>query len=69
MIHFTAEGYRIIGKRYAEKMLELLQKQTGIGSVKTDKVTDNRWLDLSGRYVDDSYKGLVINATSGRKFF
>lgn len=24
-LHFTAEGYRIIGKRYAEKMLELLK--------------------------------------------
>lgn len=26
-LHFTAEGYRIIGKRYAEKMLEILSKE------------------------------------------
>ena len=25
-LHFTAEGYRILGRRYAEKMLELLRK-------------------------------------------
>lgn len=25
-LHFTAEGYRMLGKRYAEKMLELLKK-------------------------------------------
>ncbi len=26
-LHFNAEGYRILGKRYAEKMLELLNKK------------------------------------------
>jgi hypothetical protein len=26
-LHFNAEGYRILGKRYAEKMLELLNKR------------------------------------------
>ena len=29
-LHFTAEGYRMIGKRYAEKMLELLDKKKEI---------------------------------------
>lgn len=29
-LHFTAEGYRMIGKRYAEKMLELLGKEKQI---------------------------------------
>ena len=26
-LHFTAEGYRILGRRYAEKMLELLNNK------------------------------------------
>ena len=29
-LHFTAEGYRIIGKRYAQKMLELLDQKKEI---------------------------------------
>ncbi|MBR1668226.1 MAG: hypothetical protein IJ693_08105 [Bacteroidaceae bacterium] len=29
-LHFTAEGYRMIGKRYAEKMLQLLDKTAEI---------------------------------------
>lgn len=30
-LHFTAEGYRMIGKRYAETMLQLLDKTATIG--------------------------------------
>ena len=68
-LHFTAEGYRIIGKRYAETMLEILKSQTGINSIFADKKpTTGKWFDLSGRNVGNGFKGLVINKTNGKKF-
>ena len=68
-LHFTAEGYRIIGKRYAETMLDILKLQTGINSVSADKKqATGKWFDLSGRNVGNSFKGLVINKTNGKKF-
>ena len=67
-LHFTAEGYRIIGKRYAEKMLELLSVSTGISGVQPSKATDKHLFDLSGRQVGNSTKGLLINAVSGKKY-
>ena len=67
-LHFTAEGYRIIGKRYAEKMLELLSVSTGIIGVQPSKATDKHLFDLSGRQVGNSTKGLLINAVSGKKY-
>ena len=67
-LHFTAEGYRIIGMRYAEKMLELLSVSTGISGVQPSKATDKHLFDLSGRQVGNSTKGLLINAVSGKKY-
>ena len=67
-LHFTAEGYRIIGKRYAEKMLELLSVSTGISGVQPSKATDKHLFDISGRQVGNSTKGLLINAVSGKKY-
>ena len=68
-LHFTAEGYRIIGKRYAETMLEILKSQTGINGVYADKKqTTGKWFDLSGRNVGNDFKGLVINQANGKKF-
>ena len=67
-LHFTAEGYRIIGKRYAEKMLELLSVSTGISGVQPSKATDKHLFDLSGRQAGNSTKGLLINAVSGKKY-
>ena len=67
-LHFTAEGYRIIGKRYAEKMLELLSVSTGISGVQPSQATDKHLFDLSGRQVGNSTKGLLINAVSGKKY-
>ena len=67
-LHFTAEGYRIIGKRYAEKMLELLSVQTGIGSVQPAKTAGMKLYELSGRLASDNSKGLIINSASGKKF-
>ena len=68
-LHFTAEGYRIIGKRYAETMLDILKLQTGINSVSADKKqATGKWFDLSGRNVGNGFNGLVINKTNGKKF-
>ncbi len=66
--HFSAEGYRIIGKRYAEKMLEILKSQTGINGIYADKTQKDKWYDLNGRQVGNSFKGLTINAASGKKY-
>lgn len=46
--HFSAEGYREFGKRYAAQMLELLQAE-GIERIDADAVVDTRLYDLSGR--------------------
>jgi hypothetical protein len=35
--HFSAEGYRMFGKRYAEQMLKLLPEATGIEEVEASK--------------------------------
>ena len=68
-LHFTAEGYRIIGKRYAETMLDILNIETGIKGISTNKQpAEGRFFDLSGRNVGNSFKGLVINKTNGKKF-
>ena len=65
----TKRVYRIIGKRYAETMLEILKSQTGINSIFADKKqTTGKWFDLSGRNVGNGFKGLVINKTNGKKF-
>ncbi|MCI7088847.1 MAG: sialate O-acetylesterase [Prevotella sp.] len=60
-LHFTAEGYRTIGKRYAECMLKLLTS-TGIddATAESHKVAKEEWFDATGRKVDDKAKGLLI---------
>ena len=49
-LHFTAEGYRTIGKRYAECMLKLLTS-TGIddATAESHKVAKEEWFDATGR--------------------
>ena len=60
-LHFTAEGYRTIGKRYAECMLKLLTS-TGIddATAESHKVAKEEWFDATGRKVDAKAKGLLI---------
>ena len=60
-LHFTAEGYRTIGKRYADCMLKLLTS-TGIDDATTEshKVAKEEWFDATGRKVDAKAKGLLI---------
>lgn len=51
-LHFTAEGYRILGKRYADKMLEILSsKPSGIETVAGEEsvLVSEDYYDLSGR--------------------
>ena len=60
-LHITAEGYRTIGKRYAECKLELL-KSTGMhdATAESHKVAKEEWFDATGRKVDAKAKGLLI---------
>lgn len=60
-LHFTAEGYRTIGKRYAECMLKLLAS-TGIddATAESHKVAKEEWFDATGRKVDAKAKGLLL---------
>lgn len=60
-LHFTAEGYRTIGKRYADCMLKLLTS-TGIddATAESHKVAKEEWFDATGRKVDAKAKGLLI---------
>ena len=60
-LHFTAEGYRTIGKRYAECMLKLLTS-TGIddATAESHKVAKEEWFDATGRKVDAKAKGLLL---------
>ena len=60
-LHFTAEGYRTIGKRYAECMLKLLTS-TGIddATAESHKVAKEEWFDATGRNVYAKAKGLLI---------
>lgn len=61
-LHFTAEGYRIIGSRYADAMLEILKQQTGIENVSdvNSDVVSEEYFDMMGRKVNCHYDGLVI---------
>ena len=60
-LHFTAEGYRTIGKRYAECMLELL-KSTGMNGVAANEseVLSTDYFDAMGRKVKGDCQGLKI---------
>ena len=54
-LHFTAEGYRIIGRRYAETMLQILSQQAaGISEAPTApvEILSEESYDLSGRKID-----------------
>ena len=60
-LHFTAEGYRTIVKRYAECMLELL-KSTGMNGVAANEseVLSTDYFDAMGRKVKGDCQGLKI---------
>lgn len=64
--HFTAEGYRKIGRRYAIKMLNLLgydvKDDTPISNIEKDNVTvvSSEYFDLSGRTIKKTSNGMCI---------
>ena len=70
--HFTSQEYRDFGKRYADKMIEVLGNalnpvasiSTGISSQPT-VINDNRIYNLNGQQVKSMEKGIYI--TNGRK--
>lgn len=67
-LHFTAEGYRMIGKRYAECMLNILKEQqaTVIGETPAERrETRDGVFSLAGQRVDENFKGMVIK--NGKK--
>lgn len=59
--HFSAEGYRMFGKRYAEQMLELLPKTTGIEEVETVEAGNKNtiYFNLQGQRVNTPKKGEI----------
>ena len=64
--HFSAEGYRMFGKRYAEQMLKLLPQATGIEEVEASKegAKNAIYYNLQGQRVNTPRKGeiyIVIN--------
>ena len=66
-LHFTAEGYRTIGKRYAECMLELL-KSTGMNGVAANEseVLSTDYFDAMGRKVKGDCQGLKIKRVTSK---
>ncbi len=52
--HFSAEGYRMFGKRYAEQMLKLLPQATGIEEVEATKESAKNaiYYNLQGQRVN-----------------
>ena len=66
--HFSAEGYRILGKRYAEQMLKLLPKPTGIEEVEITKENAKNaiYFNLQGQRVNEPKKG-EIYISNGKK--
>ena len=66
--HFSAEGYRMFGKRYAEQMLKLLPQATGIEEVEATKESAKNaiYYNLQGQRVNTPRKG-EIYIKDGRK--
>lgn len=54
--HFSAEGYRTFGKRYAEQMLKLLPEATGIEEVEVTKEDAKNaiYFNLQGQRVNEN---------------
>lgn len=59
--HFSAEGYRQLGHRYAEKMIEILNSSASIDNIANDKDLPIRVFDINGRLVKNtSVSGFYI---------
>ena len=60
-LHFTAASYRTLGKRYAAKMLELLETSAVEGIEKGNgKVVSEECFDLTGRKTNKNNSGVKV---------
>ena len=59
--HFSAAGYRTLGKRYAEQMYKLLPESTGIATIQTSSSLTNSsaTYNLQGQRVTKMVKGQI----------
>ena len=59
--HFSAAGYRTLGKRYAEQMYRLLPESTGIATIQTSSSLTNSSaiFNLQGQRVTKMVKGQI----------
>lgn len=59
--HFSAAGYRTLGKRYAEQMYKLLPESTGIATIQTSSSLTNSSAiyNLQGQRVTKMVKGQI----------
>jgi poly(hydroxyalkanoate) depolymerase family esterase len=69
-LHFTAQGYRILGRRYAITMLNLMGydivDDTPISNITTDdvQVVKREYYDLAGRAIEKPVKSICIERVS-----
>ena len=64
--HFSAAGYRTLGKRYAEQMYRLLPESTGISRVEASSRKDCAIYNLQGQRVAKMKKGQIY-IVNGKK--
>ena len=64
--HFSAAGYRTLGKRYAEQMYKLLPESTGISKVEASSRKDCAIYNLQGQRVAIMKKGQIY-IVNGKK--
>ena len=64
--HFSAAGYRTLGKRYAEQMYKLLPESTGISKVEASSRKDCAIYNLQGQRVAKMKKGQIY-IVNGKK--
>ena len=64
--HFSAAGYRTLGKRYAEQMYKLLPESTGISKVAASSRKDCAIYNLQGQRVAKMKKGQIY-IVNGKK--
>lgn len=66
-LHFSPEGYKLLGQRYAAKALEILEEQqmTGISPIFTPTPASDIIYNLNGERIERPEKG--INIINGKK--
>ena len=71
-LHFTAEGYRMLGERYGQKMFTLLKRKgyvvNGVEPIESDSTdpSDADAYNLSGQHYYDAFPGIKI--INGKKY-